>query len=120
MNKKSIVLFLLIIVTLNLSAATRERGPYATNNFKGQKYYLDACSSCHGAGSRGGNMESIREWKILFSNGGKELMELHIDEEKTKNVLSYLKGEKFLKEKIRMMPFLQEFAYDSENIPTCY
>ena len=117
---KIIMLFLLILLSLDLYAAKRERGQYATNNFKGQKYYLDACSSCHGAGSRGGNMESIREWKKLFSNNASELYDLHLDEKNTQKVLTYLKSEQFFKEKIRMLPFLQEFAYDSENIPTCY
>lgn len=121
MIKRFIVLVLLMIVSVDVCAEQRrERGPYATNNFKGQKYYLDACSSCHGAGSRGGNMESIREWEVLFKNDGSELYELHVGEKKTQNILEYFKSEDFKKQKIRMLPFLQEFAYDSEHIPTCY
>ncbi len=119
MIKKIILLGIFILLSLDLNAA-RERSPYATNNFKGQKYYLDACSECHGAGSRGGNMESINEWKELFSNNASELLKLHLDEDKTQKVISYLRSEKFRVQKVRILPFLQEFAYDSENIPTCY
>jgi len=94
--KISVLLFvLLMLISNSLYAAKKERGAYATNNFKGQKYYLDACSSCHGAGSRGGNMESIREWKVLFNNDASELFDLHLDEEKTKNILKYLKSDTF-------------------------
>lgn len=120
MTNKFYVFIFLIILNCNLNAATKKRGPYSTNNFVGQKYYLNACSSCHGAGSRGGNMESIREWKILFDNNGSELYNLHLDEKNTENILKYFKSVNFKEEKIRMLPFLQEFAYDSENIPTCY
>jgi len=120
MIKRMIISLLLILISTQLNAAKRERSSYATNNFIGQKYYLDACSSCHGAGSRGGNMESIREWEVLFSKGGIELYELHLDEDKTEVIVKYFKDEKFKNEKVRMLPFLQEFAYDSENIPTCY
>ena len=120
MINRIVIFVLLMILSNNVYAVKKERGAYATNNFKGQKYYLEACSSCHGAGSRGGNMESIREWKTLFSGEGSELYDLHLDENKTENILIYLKSDTFKKEKIRMLPFLQEFAYDSENIPTCY
>ena len=111
------VVFLLLSFT-NLNAA-KKRGAYATKNIVGQNYYLKACSSCHGEGSRGGNMASIREWKDLFSKNAFELKDLHVDDEETISVIKYFNSNKFQEQKIDLLDFLQEFAYDSENIPTC-
>lgn len=115
---KKISLVLLLIIASNVSAS-KIRGEYATKNLKGQDYYLKSCSSCHGEGSRGGNMASIREWKEIFNKNGKDLLFFHEDEDSAKSLVTYLEGEKFKKESKLMLEFLQEFAYDSEFIPTC-
>lgn len=113
-------LYLIIIIFLSLnSQADKIRGEYATKNLVGQDYYLNACSSCHGEGSRGGNMASIREWKNIFSKNASELIYFHEDDESSKNVIKYLKSKDFEKHSKLMLKFLQEFAYDSEHIPTC-
>ncbi len=117
-NKLFLVLFLILILALNLEA-NRVRGVYSTKNLKGQEYYLKACSSCHGAGNRGGNMASINEWKELFKNNASELIDIHSDDEESKELIKYLQGESFKKQSKLMLEFLQEFAYDSEHIPTC-
>ena len=119
-NSKNIImaLFLLSLLTSTTYAA-KKRGVYATKNLIGQDYYIKRCSSCHGEGSRGGNMASIREWKQIFSQNAAELIDLHVDDEESINVVKYLKSETFKKESKLMLEFLQEFAYDSENIPTC-
>ena len=111
---------MLIMFTLSLNAnAKKQRGEYATKNLLGQEYYLTNCSSCHGDANRGGNMSSIREWKIMFSNKAKELIYLHEDDEQNYELVKYLEGDKFNKQSKLMLEFLQEFAYDSEHIPTC-
>lgn len=112
------IIILLLLLTLNLSAA-KKRGEHATKNLKGQEYYLNRCSSCHGEASRGGNMGSIREWKELFSKNASELIDLHLDDEESKDILSYFNNNDFKKEEKDMLKLLQEFAYDSEYIPTC-
>lgn len=98
----------------------KPRGVHATKELKGQEYYMKNCSACHGEGSRGGNMASIKEWAEIFKDNGKELYELHDGEDNIEKVLSYLKSDEFEKQTPKMLKFLQEFAYDSENIPTCY
>lgn len=119
-NSKNIFIALFLVCILAPTAyAAKKRGAYATKNLVGQDYYLNACSSCHGEGSRGGNMASIREWKEIFSKNAQELLDLHVDDEESLNVVKYLKSETFKKESKLMREFLQEFAYDSENIPTC-
>lgn len=118
--KNSIILLLLTLFisnTLNANTA-KKRGIYATKNFIGQDYYLKRCSSCHGEGNRGGNMASIREWEEIFSHNASELSDLHIDDE-SMGVVEYIKSKEFKNESNKMLEFLQEFAYDSENIPTC-
>ncbi len=117
-NKINLYLIIMISLSFNLQAE-KIRGEYATKNLEGQDYYLKNCSSCHGEGSRGGNIASIREWKEIFSKNASELLYFHEDDSSTTKVLEYLKGNKFKKESKQMLKFLQEFAYDSEHIPTC-
>lgn len=116
MIKKSLLIILLLI---SYSYGEKIRGEYATKNLKGQDYYLQNCSSCHGEGSRGGNMASIREWAEIFKNNADELIFFHEDDDSTKNLVTYLKGKEFKKQSKLMVEFLQEFAYDSQHIPTC-
>lgn len=120
MNLKNNFIFIVFALLLIYSQleAKRQRGEYATRNLKGQSYYLNNCSSCHGGGNRGGNIASIREWEEIFSKNAKELIALHNDEENS-SVLEYIKSNKFKNERKKLLEFLQEFAYDSENIPTC-
>lgn len=117
-NKINLYIFVLISLTLNLSA-DKVRGEYATKNLIGQDYYLVNCSSCHGEGSRGGNIASIREWKIFFEKDASELIYFHEEDDSTIKVMKYLKGNEFKEQSKLMLEFLQEFAYDSEHIPTC-
>ncbi len=121
MKKTTLFTALILLSTLFSSSlfASKIRGEYATKNIVGQDYYLKRCSSCHGEGSRGGNMASIREWKQLFSNSALELKELHLDDDTTVEIVKYFEGGEFKKESKLMMKLLQEFAYDSEHIPTC-
>ncbi len=117
-NKVNLYLIIMISLSFNLQAE-KIRGEYSTKNLKGQDYYLNSCSSCHGEGSRGGNIASIREWKEFFSKDASELIYFHEEDSSTLKVLEYLKGNEFKKESKLMLEFLQEFAYDSEHIPTC-
>jgi len=105
---------------LTLSLQARPRGKHVVKEKTGQQYYLQACSSCHGSGKLGGNMATQEEWKELLSKHGKELIELHEGEENVSGVINYLKSSRFEKEHDRLLKFLQEFANDSESIPTCY
>lgn len=120
-SKNKITLTCIVVLMLSFSNlnAAKKRGVYATKNIIGQSFYLKACSSCHGEGSRGGNMASIREWKEIFSKNAFELKDLHIGEEETLLVIEYLNSKEFEIQKKDLLDFLQEFAYDSENIPTC-
>lgn len=116
----NIILFVVFMFILSSSLnAKKIRGEYATKNIEGQNYYLKNCASCHGEGSRGGNMASINEWKELFSNEASELIYLHEEDEELVNIIKYFKSNKFKNESNDMLKFLQEFAYDSDNIPTC-
>lgn len=122
MNKFRLLIAIALLSTLFTSqlSAQKIRGEYATKNLKGQEYYLKRCSACHGEGSRGGNMASIREWKQLFANNAAELRDLHTDDDSTVEVLKYFDSDAFKKESKLMMELLQEFAFDSQHIPTCY
>ncbi|PLY04200.1 MAG: hypothetical protein C0625_17220 [Arcobacter sp.] len=117
-NKINVYFLVIVILSLNLNAA-KNRGEYATKNFEGQNSYLKNCSSCHGEGSRGGNMASIREWKNIFSNNAIELLYFHEEDDESKKLNIYIKSDTFKKQSKEMLKFLQEFAYDSEHIPTC-
>ena len=115
-NRYIFITLLLIIATLY----AKPRGKHVVKEKVGQQYYLKQCSACHGAGKLGGNMATKLEWKKLLANGAKELIELHIDEGNTTKVIEYLKSKQFNKEHDAILRFLQEFANDSEAIPTCY
>ena len=117
MNKIILIFIVLTLVFTNTYAKSRKA--HVTKEKKGQKYYLNRCSSCHGAGNRGGNINSIIEWENTFKNNAKDMIELHEGEEGTQNILLYLKSKDMKNERKRMVKFLQEFAYDSEVIPTC-
>lgn len=117
-NKVNLLIIIMFILSLNLYAA-KKRGEYTTKNKDGQEFYLNNCSSCHGDGNRGGNMSSIREWKMMFSNNAEELIYLHEEDENSKDLTKYLKSDNFKNQSKLMLEFLQEFAYDSEHIPTC-
>ena len=118
MINKTIIIF--ILLSLSFSLAIAKRKSYVIKEKIGQKYYLKRCSSCHGSGNRGGILYSISEWKENFNNNGKELIELHDGEDNVQNVIKYIKSNSFKKESEKMLKFIQEFAYDSETIPTCY
>ncbi|MCK5110351.1 MAG: cytochrome c [Arcobacteraceae bacterium] len=113
--------FGLLILVLLFSFSTAQAKPKAhvTKQLVGQAYYLKRCSHCHGEGNRGGNLYSTREWKKIFSAHGADLIELHDGEEGTQKVMKYLKSKDFKKESAKMLKFIQEFAYDSDTIPTC-
>ncbi len=112
---------LLFAFTLLLGiAGAKSHTPHVTKEKIGQQYYLKACGSCHGSGKMGGNMATVAEWKELLDNNGKELAQLHRDENGTERIIKYLKSDQFTKEHDRLLKFLQEFANDSESIPTCY
>ncbi len=56
---------------------------------------------------------------MMFDNNAEELIYLHQEDENNIALIKYLKGESFNKQSKIMLEFLQEFAYDSEHIPTC-
>ena len=110
----------LILVLVGEAIFAKPRGTHIVQEKVGQKYYLKRCSSCHSSGKIGGNMATQKEWEMLLSDGAKELIELHKDEKNTTKVIEYLKSREFKKEHKKLLKFLQEFANDSEAIPTCY
>ncbi len=120
MRKYFAVIAAALLSLLPVTALAKPHAPHVTQEKIGQQYYLKACSSCHGSGKMGGNMATVSEWKELLDKGGKELIDLHRDENGTKEIIEYLKSERFTKEHNRLLKFLQEFANDSESIPTCY
>lgn len=119
LRNKTIIIIILILTFTSFLEAERLRSTYATKNIIGQTNYLNRCSTCHGEAKRGGNMAAIREWKEIFSNKASELIDLHLDDDENIEVLKYLKSKFFLQEKESILKILQEFAYDSEHIPTC-
>ncbi len=119
-TRPTVGIALLLLILHGHTADAKSHAPHVTQEKIGQQYYLAACGSCHGAGKIGGNMATIAEWKTLLADHGKELIELHTDENGTAGIIAYLKGEQFEKEHDRLLTFLQEFANDSESIPTCY
>ncbi len=122
-SKLWITLSILLCTTL---IHAKPRGTHVTKEKVGQQYYLNACSSCHGEGKIAGNMATQREWKALLDANASELIYLHEDvypDPKKKDAVAaiqYLQSEQFKKEKRRLLKFLQEFASDSADIPTCY
>jgi len=114
------MLIIPIILSIFNSNSLASRKAHVTVNKIGQKYYLKQCSSCHGAGNRGGNINSIRQWKEEFNHNAKILISDHRGEDNTKQIIKYLKSSTFNKQKVELLKFLQEFAYDSDTIPTCY
>ena len=98
----------LLMILISLAFGAKEK--------KGQKYYLKRCSSCHGTGRMWGNVATREEWKSFFTDGVKDLKDFHRD---NPSVIKYINSKDFKKEKGRMWRFLQEFASDSESIPSC-
>jgi len=124
MQNKMIFFLALLLGTTLIHA--KPRGKHVTKEKVGQQYYLKACASCHGEGKLGGNMATQREWKALLDANASELIYLHEDVYTDRNetnaveAIQYLRSERFAKEKRRLLKFLQEFASDSPDIPTCY
>ena len=117
MKKLHLILF---ITLLTVTIDAKPRGKHVVQEKEGQRYYLNACSKCHGSGNMGGNMATEQEWRDIFANGAKELIELHEGEDGAEGVIGYIKSDRFKEESPKLLKFLQEFANDSENIPTCY
>jgi len=113
-------LSIIAIFSLSLTPINAKIKTHITKEKKGQKIYMQNCSSCHGAGNLGGNLSSMEEWEELLNKKAKGLIELHEGEENTKIILEYLKSEKFNKRKKHLLNFLKEFANDSDYIPSCY
>ena len=122
--RNSLVILSLIVSTTLLNA--KDRGTHVTREKVGQQYYLKACAACHGEGKIAGNMATQREWKALLDANASELIYLHEDvysdkaEKNAVPAIRYLQSEQFAKEKRKLLKFLQEFASDSPDIPTCY
>ncbi len=106
------------ILIVSISYA-KNRGIHVVKEKEGQKYYLKECAKCHHSGKIGGNMATQEEWKELLENSAAKLIALHKGEENTTEVIRYLKSKRFEKEHNKLLKFLQEFANDSEDIPTC-
>jgi hypothetical protein len=119
-RRDRVLLIILTVPLLSLSLYAKPRGKHIVKEKIGQQFYLKRCSSCHSSGKIGGNMATQKEWEMLLSKGAKELIELHRDEKDTDGLINYLHSEEFSKEHNRLLKFLQEFANDSEAIPTCY
>ncbi len=109
-----------IVTVWSTLAYAKSHAPHATQEKIGQRYYLHACSKCHGSGKLGGNMATQLEWKELLAGHAAELIDLHRDENGTQGIITYLQSDRFVREYDRLLAFLQEFSNDSENIPTCY
>jgi len=122
--RNSLVILSLMLTTTLLDA--KERGTHVTREKVGQQYYLKACATCHGEGKIAGNMATQREWKALLDANASELIYLHEDvysdkaEKNAVPAIMYLQSQQFSKEKRKLLKFLQEFASDSPDIPTCY
>ncbi len=118
--------FLILLPLLATTSQAKSRGKHVVREKVGQQYYLHACAKCHKEGKLGGNMATQREWKALLDNHASELIYLHEDvynDPKNPNAveaIAYLKSTSFTKEKRKLLKFLQEFASDSPDIPTCY
>ncbi len=89
---------------------------FGAHEKRGQKYYLKRCSSCHGTGKMWGNVATQSEWKDFLNKDLNELKSFHT---KNPELIKYLDSSEFKKEKNRLRRFLQEFASDSESIPSC-
>ncbi|WP_456391897.1 c-type cytochrome [Nitratifractor sp.] len=121
MNAAKLLFGAVLGLLLSLSVAdARPRGRHVVQEKIGQYYYLRACGGCHGPGKIGGNMATGEEWKALLSEHARELIGLHEGEANVTALIDYLKGPRFEREHERLLRFLQEFANDSESIPTCY
>ncbi len=118
-NMLNKILLSLLLCLIVLTTSYSRTYYHKTKQLKGQKYYLKRCASCHGSGKMGGNLYSIFEWQDLFENRGKELLWLHKDEKDTQETQTYIKSSEFKKESKYILRFIQEFAYDSDTIPTC-
>jgi len=124
MQSKAIILLILLLGITTVHA--KKRGTHVTREKVGQSYYLKSCGTCHGDGKIAGNMATQREWKALLDANASELIYLHEDvysgkkERDATPAITYLKSTDFTKEKRKLLKFLQEFASDSPDIPTCY
>jgi hypothetical protein len=120
MHTTPFTIFLISIIFPGGINNAKSHTQHVTQEKIGQGYYLKACGSCHGSGKMGGNMATQVEWRELLDKNAKELIELHKDENGTRKIIGYLKSDRFTKEHGHLLKFLQEFANDSESIPTCY
>ena len=122
-NKWLLLILLPLLVT---AVQAKSRGKHVVREKVGQQYYLNACAKCHKEGKLGGNMATQREWKALLDANASELIYLHEDvyadpkNPDATEAIAYLKSASFVKEKRKLLKFLQEFASDSPDIPTCY
>lgn len=84
--------------------------------YKGQKEYMKKCKSCHGNGAKIAKLKTMEEWKVVFSNNGKILKDLHRNDNKA---LKYINSERFKKKSKHMLDFFVKYALDSGNVPAC-
>ena len=82
---------------------------------KGQKAFLKTCKKCHGNGTKGAAMHSQDEWEALFANNAETLVKAHVGDKSEK----FFNGKKFKKLSPHLNDFLNEYANDSGNVPSC-
>jgi ribosomal protein L4 len=87
--------------------------------YKGQKMFVKECVSCHNGGQVFIAKKTMREWKKIMDNKGKELADIHLKSEKAKESWEYFNGNNFEKKSKNLEQFLVEYAKDSGNVPAC-
>lgn len=106
MSKTTLLLF---ITTLILTSTLEAR------IVSGKKQYLKDCKSCHGKGDRGAQMGTIQDWDRYFKDAASSLVNKHSHNKANK----YFHSKRFKKHAPDLKSFLQEYASDSGNTPSC-
>lgn len=87
--------------------------------YKGQREYIKKCRECHGDGQKMLVEREIMEWEEMMESKGRNLAQLHLDDEAAKASWKYFESDRYKDKTKDLLDFMKEYASDSGNVPAC-
>ena len=104
---------MIVLISILSFTSVQARQNYSE---QGIATYKKLCKSCHGKPYKGAAKLKKKEWKALFKNEDKKMLEVHSKNEKAMKVLN----KSYYRNRHRhLVKFLISSASDSGVIPSC-
>ncbi len=87
--------------------------------YKGQKFYVEDCQSCHPSECDIVTSKTKDAWQKMMKDKGRGLARVHLSYKKTEKSWEYFDSEKYKNRSRHLKDFLVEYAKDSGKVLVC-